>query len=56
MSDKILKDLRDAVRNFDDELARLTLHEVGLEGLLKFSKAIGTWICPQRSGCSFWTG
>lgn len=24
------------------ELARLTLHEVGLEGLLKFSKAIGT--------------
>ena len=24
------------------ELARLTLHEVGLEGLLKFSKSIGT--------------
>ncbi len=24
------------------ELSRLTLHEVGLEGLLKFSKAIGT--------------
>jgi len=24
------------------ELARVTLHEVGLEGLLKFSKAIGT--------------
>jgi hydrogenase maturation protease len=24
------------------DLARLTLHEVGLEGLLKFSKAIGT--------------
>jgi hydrogenase maturation protease len=24
------------------ELARLTLHEAGLEGLLKFSKSIGT--------------
>ena len=28
------------------ELARLTLHEVGLEGLLKFSKSIGT--LPQK--------
>ncbi|MCW4048731.1 MAG: hydrogenase maturation protease [Candidatus Bathyarchaeota archaeon] len=28
------------------ELARLTLHEVGLEGLLKFSKSIGT--LPER--------
>lgn len=34
------------------ELARMTLHEVGLEGLLRFSKAIGT--LPERAflvGC-----
>ena len=32
------------VSNSDDvsDLARFTLHEVGLEGLLKFAKAIGT--------------
>ena len=34
------------------ELARMTLHEVGLEGLLRFSRAIGT--LPERNflvGC-----
>ena len=34
------------------ELARMTLHEVGLEGLLRFSRAIGT--LPERAflvGC-----
>lgn len=34
------------VREDVGELARVSLHEVGLEGLLKFSKAIGT--LPSR--------
>jgi hydrogenase maturation protease len=43
------------------ELSRLTVHEVGLEGLLKFSKAIGTLpdrvfiigCKPERMGAEF---
>lgn len=44
---RVQEGLRDA-----GELARFTLHEVGLEGLLLFSKAIGT--LPERAyliGC-----